>query len=490
MQRVARLLLVGGSSWVLAGGCAAGTDTEEDGGGGGGGAPPIPSVPVKGLTITDVDFYQTLEIPLVRGGAATGSTLPVVAGKEGYLRVGFTLDPSFAAREVRLKVTLESAAVALEPVEVRVPVAAASSHDAILSTLNAKIPGASILPDTAFRVDVLEADPKVERSEPAGSPAYPLEGTAALGAADVGPRTKIVLVPVVYQADGSGRMPDTSEGQVALYRSRTLGMFPTPAVEIELGAPWTYAGPDVTAFGNGWGEILTAFTNAHHGAGSDPTAYYYGLFAPAPSFDQYCPSGCVTGLSSSSDQPFFEDARSSVSLGFTGSDFADTFTHELGHAHGQLGHAPCGGAQSVDGSFPYPGGGIGVFGMDVAAESLKDPALFKDLMGYCDNTWISDYVYRKFFTRTQILGTSGGSYEGGAPERYRAFTVRPDGSLFDAGTSERTRRPGGAEVHVTARDATGARTTVGGTFLPFDHLPGGMLFVRDAEGVVPERLAP
>ena len=39
-------------------------------------------------------------------------------------------------------------------------------------------------------------------------------------------------------------------------------------------------------------------------------------------------------------------------------DSVNTAAHEVGHAHGRE-HAPCGGAQSTDPSFPYSNGGIG-----------------------------------------------------------------------------------------------------------------------------------
>lgn len=489
MSYARRLLVVGGSTaalWLSA--CAAGSETAEDGTGSGG-SPPPKEVSAKGVTITDIHFYQAVEVALVEAGAPATPAVPIVAGKDGYLRVGFTLDPSFAARSVRLKVTLESPSAEIEPIVADVAVNAASTHDNLASTLNALIPGASILPDTAFRVDVLETDPDAKHTEPAGVSGWPESGTSPLGAQDVGTGTKIVLVPIVYQSDGSGRTPDTSEAQVELYRSRVLSMYPTPAIQIEMGPAWTYNGPDVQAFGDGWGEILSAFASAHHGGGSDQKAYYYGLFAPSPSFGQYCGGGCVTGLSFAADQPGNAEARSSVSLGFTGPEFADTFAHELGHAHGQSGHAPCGGAGSVDGNFPYPGGNIGVLGMDVAALALKDPTSFKDLMGYCDNNWISDYVYKNFFTRTQILGQWMASEHAGPPKPWRAFAVRADGSLYDVGATERTRPPSGEPVRVRALDR-GEPREIEGVFLRADHLPVGMLMVPDSPELAVESFTP
>ena len=65
--------------------------------------------------------------------------------------------------------------------------------------------------------------------------------------------------------------------------------------------------------------------------------------------------------------------------------------HEWGHNWGRS-HAPCGNPPGPDANYPYAGGAIGVYGLDVAAHALKPPT-FTDLMGYCNNEWISDYTY-------------------------------------------------------------------------------------------------
>ncbi|HEX6105195.1 MAG TPA: hypothetical protein VFZ26_06385, partial [Gemmatimonadales bacterium] len=71
---------------------------------------------------------------------------------------------------------------------------------------------------------------------------------------------------------------------------------------------------------------------------------------------------------------------------------ASIAAHEWGHNWNRQ-HAPCGGAGNPDTQFPYPGGTIGVYGFDVAGAVLK-PTSSHDLMGYCNDQWISDYTYR------------------------------------------------------------------------------------------------
>jgi hypothetical protein len=65
--------------------------------------------------------------------------------------------------------------------------------------------------------------------------------------------------------------------------------------------------------------------------------------------------------------------------------------HEWGHNWGRQ-HAPCGGASNPDNSFPRADGTIGSYGLDVATATLMPPS-YKDLMGYCNPEWISDYTY-------------------------------------------------------------------------------------------------
>jgi len=79
--------------------------------------------------------------------------------------------------------------------------------------------------------------------------------------------------------------------------------------------------------------------------------------------------------------------------------------HEVGH-NLDLDHAPCGGAGNPDPNFPYAGGVIGVWGLDVGSLTLKPPTSF-DLMGYCGGTnWISDYHYQKVLNfRQNNVGT-------------------------------------------------------------------------------------
>jgi hypothetical protein len=120
---------------------------------------------------------------------------------------------------------------------------------------------------------------------------------------------------------------------------------------------------------------LLSELNALRTAEGSP-AHYYGVVKVA----------YTTGLAGISYLPSF------AALGWdTLPHAADTFVHELGHHFGRLHSGSC-GAGGVDAQYPYGSGSIGVYGYDVSSNTLRPPAT-KDIMGYCDDRWISDYTY-------------------------------------------------------------------------------------------------
>jgi hypothetical protein len=124
---------------------------------------------------------------------------------------------------------------------------------------------------------------------------------------------------------------------------------------------------------NAWTTILSELDALHTADGSP--RYYFGVINPTYS------SG-VAGIG-------YVGGKTALGWDKNGAD--QVAAHEWGHNWGRQ-HAPCGGAANPDVNYPYAGGSIGVYGFDVAAQSLKPPTS-SDLMGYCSNEWISDYTY-------------------------------------------------------------------------------------------------
>jgi hypothetical protein len=59
-------------------------------------------------------------------------------------------------------------------------------------------------------------------------------------------------------------------------------------------------------------------------------------------------------------------------------------------------------ASGVDPAFPYANTGVGVDGYSIPEVAFKSRAKFKDVMGYCYPTWISDYTWNAFAARIRI----------------------------------------------------------------------------------------
>jgi hypothetical protein len=99
--------------------------------------------------------------------------------------------------------------------------------------------------------------------------------------------------------------------------------------------------------------------------------------------------------------------------------FPEVFAHETGHNMGRN-HSPCASGSNVpanpDQNYPYPGGGIGVWGYDSVANELHSPTVDKDIMGYCTPNWVSDYVYKKIL---DFRGGTGGFLTVGAEDAPR-----------------------------------------------------------------------
>ena len=110
--------------------------------------------------------------------------------------------------------------------------------------------------------------------------------------------------------------------------------------------------------------------------------------------------------------------------------------HELGH-NMSLRHAPCGNAPNADERYPWREAATGAWGYDERDSSLVPPT-YRDLMSYCDPSWVSSYHFTNAFSfrragdadahRTPVqagrqLLVSGRLDERGAPTLDPAFVI-------------------------------------------------------------------
>ena len=425
--------------------------------------PPVdPLVGAQGVTLKDVAVYQGVKRPLVTGGAAAMSDIPIVAGRDALVRVFAQTDGSYDGKPVTARLHLGSGA----PIEMVQPVGGAPSEDMLDSTLNFHVPGAAIVSGEDFSVELLQPG---NGGGDNASARFPSSGSAPLGARSSGAKLSIVLVPVAYDADGSGRVPDTSAAQIQAYKDMMFAVYPIPAIDITVHAPFPWP-TKVGADGSGWGDLLGGVAALRQQDAPASDAYYYGIFDPADSFGGYCGGGCTAGLGyiiGAGDASF----RAAIGLGYHEVS-EQTMAHEVGHNHGRN-HAPCG--TSGDPSYPYPGAAIGDWGYDLVHGTLFAPDTTKDLMSYCGPSWVSDYTYKAFFDRLGQVNGASVVYPPEALDRtYERALVNADGTLSWLPPAALHTPPLSHPTPVTLSSAGGTVTAIG-HYLPYDHLPGGVI---------------
>ena len=466
---------------VGCGGSVTHTGGDDDGGGGTGtgigGSTSQSLVGVPGVKISEVAIYQSVKRTLAVNGVQQPSIVPLIAGRRALLRVYYIADASVAGTAVKGRLQIEG-----QPeIVVDANLATASNEANLTSTINFEIDPSLVGSSFNYAVSIL-ANGSTDNPDAH----HPAPGTFESHVVEGAPNTfRVVLVPFRYDADGSGRLPDTSPEAVELFRNRLLQLYPVSDVDVTVRqpVPWnSIIGP----FGEGWQSVMEQTYVLRLQDGVSPDVYYYSIFNPAPTLNQFCGQGCLLGVTGLNDSPpdvGEPELRWAIGLGYPQMTF-DTCAHELGHAHGR-GHVDCGPGvdpQSIDPGYPHSPNTIGTWGWDPIGNELIDPAEYRDVMSYCDPTWISDYNYRLLFDRAQNVNLA--KYQG-PPPTYDVLMW--DGTEARWAQPLTTARPFLSEgIPVTVHTATGETKQVHGHFVPYDHLPGGMWLVPQLDASIIE----
>lgn len=399
-----------------------------------------------GISVDEVSVYQGVKIPIFSDGTPiVERNAPVIAGRPGVVRVFLSPQPEWVQREVIVRLTVGD----LVKEQTLTPMAA-SSETATDSTANFDFAASELPPNVEYSVEVIEAQ---SCSGPSGGDAagarVPDSDTLALDSRSLG-TMRITLVPIQYDADGSGRLPDTSQGVVDSFRDAAFARYPVEDLEITVrdAVPTAQGiGPN----GAGFGQLLNLCLNTRAQDNPDPDVFYYCVVQPAATRQAFCGGGCVAGVAPLNLDNRV-DQRAGMGIGFNGGG-QDTFVHETAHALGRP-HSPCGGAAQTDPNFPYAQGGIGSWGYDITSGQLIQPNSHKDFMSYCSPNWVSDYTYTRIYNRLDaILGTQMFLSEA-SPVTWRT-AVFHDGD-FEWGDNRMLRaKPSGHVLDATLRDEAG-----------------------------------
>jgi hypothetical protein len=320
-----------------------------------------------GVNLRIDGMYLTQSIQTYTGA------VPLVKDRDGFLRVFVTAtQTNLSAPSVRVR-------FAVSGVPTKDTILAANGLSVPLSpdegslgaSWNMPVPGALIQPNLTILAEVDPANIVAETNE--ADNAFPTGGTPL--ALDVRPTSTFAVRFVQVRQNANGLEGDVTDANMGGYLTATMRMHPLASYAAALRPTKLMTdAPAVQANGSAaWTQILNELKAARTSDGD--SRYYYGVVKPSYS------SG-IAGIGY---------VGLPVAIGWDKSGADQVAAHEWGHNWGRQ-HAPCGDAGNPDVNYPYANGIIGAYGFDVATQSLKPPT-YSDLMGYCNNEWISDYTY-------------------------------------------------------------------------------------------------
>ena len=430
----------------------------------------------EGVTLSRITLNQGVQRELMVDGASVDDSVPVIAGRPGLLRLHYDTDAAYDGATVTARLFIDEE----PPLETTAVLDGASADGDLDSTINFDLTDADITLGGRFRVELLQFGRPSSTENPGAI--FPAEGGATFDA-EAGGTLNVVIVPIEYNGDGSGRMPDTSSQQLALYEEMFYALYPTARLNLTVHAPMVW-NQGVAARGDSWSNLLSAVAELRQSENADFDTYYYGVFRPAASVNTFCSDGCYYGLGyvAGDDSDY---GKASIGLGYSGRRFVETAMHEIGHNHGRS-HTPCGGPSNPDPDYPHANARIGRWGYNILTGELHSPSGDRrDWMSYCDPTWVSDYSFVEVFDRLSLV-SAGADFQVPASLQnlsWRRIEIR--GGQVDTRSPITLRRPpAGAAVPVKIQTDQGE---VGATaqYLPYDHIDGGVLFVPPtASGIV------
>jgi hypothetical protein len=320
-----------------------------------------------GLNLRIDGMYLTQSVQTYDG------EVPLVKDRDGFLRVFVTATQSnLAAPSVRVRFAVSGVLTKdtmLGANGLSVPLS--PNEGSLSASWNMPVPGALIQPNLTILAEVDPANTVAETNE--SDNLFPSAGTPL--ALEVRPTSTFAVRFVSIRQTANGLQGDVTNTNKATYLGATMRMHPLAAYDADVRA--TPLSTDAAAVqadnSTAWTQILNELKAARTSDGS--SRYYYGVVKPSYS------SG-IAGIGY---------VGVPVAIGWDKPGADQVAAHEWGHNWSRQ-HAPCGAAGNPDLSYPYANGAIGVYGFDVGARIIKPPT-YADLMGYCNNEWISDYTY-------------------------------------------------------------------------------------------------
>lgn len=351
------------------------------------------ATPVQSVTVTAGNVASVLVSYAAGTGAATldlridavyltqatqryDGSVPLVAGRDAYLRAFVLANQGNAVQPpVRVRLYQGSALVQTYLIAAAASGVPITPDQGVLSnSWNVLVPGALVQPGLRILADVDPngAVPEADK----GNNQFPLSGTPIPVNVRALPVFSVSMVPVLQQANGLAG--NVTGANLPSFLADLKQLLPVGASEADIHPVYTTTAPVLQSDNgnNAWSVILNELLALRTADAS--SRYYYGVVRTSYS-SGVAGMGFVGG-----------PAQTAVGWDFLPSA-SNVMAHEIGHNMGRQ-HAPCGAASGLDSGFPYAGGAIGAWGLQLNGLIPKPPTT-SDLMGYCQPAWISDYTW-------------------------------------------------------------------------------------------------
>lgn len=405
------------------------------------------------VSLSQVAVYQTVKIPIMQSGtevAVASRKTDVVAGKDAVFRLFVTPDTGFSAHQLSGRVVVDNNGT-VDTYYSKANISGASAEGTLNSTFQVTVPKDKITRTTQYYAEVADCGASSGGASPGAR--FPASGSVPIGARETG-TLKIKVIPL----SANSMVADTSATALNGYKAAFMAMYPITSIDITVGDTVNVPDP------KDWTAMLDAVRSKRQMDQPPVDVYYYGFLKPTTTLQQYCGSGCTAGIgyvvpTGSSGQ--VASQRAALGLAYADTTSAQTMVHEVGHNHGRN-HAPCvqgGTINGVDGNYPYSNGATGVYGWDNRSSALLTPDR-TDIMGYCNNKWISDYTYDGILTR--VAAVNGAPMNVLVPPElvhpWRVLLLDSRGARWGAPIEQAIAPAGQAEL-ADVLDAKGARIT-------------------------------
>jgi len=278
------------------------------------------------------------------------------------------------------------------------PIVAPSTESNIEGTINFKLPFDWVKPGYAYHV-ILDPDNVIHESNRTNN-RFPIQGIQPFNFT-VAPALNMIVLPVIYKPFPTDNTFLPEIGNLAYLTWMPTKVLPIPVATYQIHIPYFYF-PTTSELnldnstGAGWLQLLLELTSIHNLEDPTGTLNYYGV---VNSFDAHgCDYGCISGVSNLGATGGLLTGVGWSGYGAGTNEASRTLVHELGHNFGRA-HVNCSGIEpKPDLNYPYPGGSIGQWGLDVMEGILYDPEIFADYMSYCPDVWTSDYTYWNIYS--------------------------------------------------------------------------------------------